>query len=508
MIERFIVRRARSASLVLAGVLACMIAPSLATPVLADPPADKDKKEEPKIVTTEHEVTIGGQLVKYKATAGEMPLFNDDLKTRAKIFYTTYEVPGHDAATRPITFAFNGGPGSSSVWLHMGALGPRRVPMGPEGMDTPPHGTVIENSESWLDMTDIVFIDPVSTGFSRPAEGEDSRQFHGLYEDISSVGDFIRQYLTRNKRWGSPKFLAGESYGTTRAAGLSGYLQETLGIDIDGIVFISPIFNFQTTDFSEGNDTAYWLFVPTYTAAAWYHKKLDASVGDLQAALAESRKFAGGEYLLALAKGDGLSSQERDQIAAKYARLTGLSKQYVLNSNLRVPIFRFTKELLRDQARSVGRLDSRYKGIDRVASGDSGDEDPSYAAFQGAYTSAINRYMREELGFESDLNYEILTGKVHPWNFSSATNEYINVADTLRRAISRNPRLQVLFCSGYYDLATPTFAMDYTIDHLGLDPSLRGNIRRAYFEAGHMMYVRTSDLQKLKQEAAQLYKPR
>lgn len=473
---------------------------------LADPPAEK--KEEPHLVATEHEVTINGRAIKYKATAGDVPLLSDTLKPRARIFYTCYEIPGQDAAKRPITFAFNGGPGSSSVWLHLGAIGPRRVPLGPEGMDTPPNGTLIENSESWLDLTDLVFIDPVSTGFSRPVEGQDANQFHGLYEDISSVGDFIRQYITKNKRWASPKFLAGESYGTTRAAGLSGYLQDTLGINIDGIVFISPIFNFQTTDFSDGNDTAYWLYLPSYTATAWYHKKLDASIGDLNAAIAESRKFAGGEYLLALSKGDALTPAERDAIAGRYAKLTGVSKQFVLNNNLRVPLHRFTKELLRDQARSVGRLDSRYKGIDRIAAGDGPDDDPSYYAILAPYTSALNRYIREELNFESDLNYEILTGRVHPWNFGAGGDGYVNIANTLRQSMSRNPRLQVLFCSGYYDLATPTFAMDYTIDHLGLDPSLRSNISRAYFESGHMMYVRTADLQKLKREVAPLFAPR
>ncbi|MBL8761567.1 MAG: peptidase S10 [Phycisphaerae bacterium] len=483
---------------------ACLGSPALARP--ADPPADK--KDEPKVVITEHQTTIGGQPIQYKATAGEFTLLSDTLKPRAKVFYISYEIPGRDPATRPITFAFNGGPGSSSVWLHLGTIGPKRVPLGPEGMDAPPNATLIENSESWLDLTDIVFIDPVSTGFSRPVEGEDARQFHGLHEDVSAVGDFIRQYITKQRRWASPKFLAGESYGTTRAAGLSGYLQETLGINLDGIVFISPILNFQTARFDEGNDTAFWLYLPTYTATAWYHKKLDASLGDLNAAMEQSRRFAAGEYMLALAKGDALTTDERDQVAAKYAKLTGVSRQFVLDNDLRLPLHRFTKELLRDQGRSVGRLDSRYKGIDRVAAGDAPDEDPSYTAILAPYTSALNRYIREELGFESDLNYEILTGRVHPWNFASATNEYVNVAGTLRRAMTGNPNLQVLFCSGYYDLATPTFAMDYTIDHLGLDPSLRANIRRAYYESGHMMYVRTADLQKLRRDVEPLYRRR
>ncbi len=505
MIERIACLRPRLAAALFALVVACATARA-GVRAFADPPADK--KEEPRLVTTEHEVTINGRVIKYKATAGEVPLLSDTLKPRARIFCTTYEVPGEDAAKRPITFAFNGGPGSSSVWLHLGAIGPKRVPLGPEGMDTPPNATVIENSESWLDLTDIVFIDPVSTGYSRPVEGEDARQFHGLHEDVSAVGDFIRQYITKNKRWASPKFLAGESYGTTRAAGLSGYLQDSLGISIDGIVFISPILDFQTARFDDGNDTAFWLYLPSYTATAWYHKKLDASVGDLSAAYEESRRFASNEYLLALAKGDALSVKERDDIAAKYARLTGVSKQFVLNNNLRLPLHRFTKELLRDQARSVGRLDARYKGIDRIAAGDGPDEDPSYTAILAPYTSALNRYVREELGFESDLNYEILTGRVHPWNFGAGGDGYVNVAGTLRQSMTRNPRLQVLFCSGFYDLATPTFAMDYTIDHLGLDPSLRGNIRRAYFESGHMMYVRTADLQKLKRDVAPLYLPR
>jgi carboxypeptidase C (cathepsin A) len=395
----------------------------------------------------------------------------------------------------------------------MGALGPRRVPMN-DGEDrpdepsipTPPY-RIVDNEYSWLDMTDLVFIDPVTTGYSRPSEGENANQFHGLDEDIRWVGDFIRLYTTKQQRWGSPKFLAGESYGTTRAAGLSGYLQDTHGMNLSGIVLISSVLNFGTISFDDGNDTPYWLFLPTYTATAWYHHRLAPELQkELAGTLKEARAWAGGEYLRALAQGDSLSGGDRDRVAEKLSRFTGLSKEFCLRSNLRINIQYFCKELLRDRGRTVGRLDSRFSGIDEVGVSATPDYDPSYAAIQGPYTAAINRYVRGELNYENDLSYEILTGRVQPWNYGSARNRYANVAETLRSALSKNRDLRVLVACGYYDLATPFFAAEYTVDHLGLDPSLREHVSKAYYECGHMMYIRDADLAKLKHDVAEFYK--
>lgn len=476
----------------------------------------KDEKKDGSPITTTHEVTIGGKLIKYNATAGYLDLPDYEGKPKANVFFTSYtKLPdsGNDpikASTRPIIYCFNGGPGSSSVWLHMGCIGPKRVDFadpkekpGEPSIPNPPY-RYIENEFSWLDVADLIFIDPVSTGYSRPVEGQDPNQFHGLNEDIRWVGDFIRLWTTKNKRWDSPKYLAGESYGTTRAAGLSGYLQETHGMNLSGIIFISTVFNFQTLEFDDGNDTAYWLFLPTYTATAWYHHKLEAGLqGDLQKTLREAERFAITEYVVALSRGDALGDKEKDDIATKLARYTGLSKQFCLNARLRISQPAFTKELLRDQSRTVGRLDSRYKGIDRTDLGNGTQYDPSYSAIQGPFTAALNSYMRAELNYENDRPYEILTGRVHPWSYASNTNRYVNVSDTLREAMSQNRNLRVFFASGYYDMATPYFASEYTIAHLGLDPSLKDHITHKLYECGHMMYIRHPDLAALKTGVAE-----
>jgi carboxypeptidase C (cathepsin A) len=477
----------------------------------------KDKKDDKKDgapVTTNHEVTIGGKLIKYAATAGYIELPDYDGKPKANVFYVSYiKTPDEDVTRseppRPVMYCFNGGPGSSSVWLHLGCIGPKRVDFaspdekpGEPSIPAPPY-RVIDNEHSWLDLADLVFIDPVGTGYSRPVEGQEAKQFHGLNEDIQWVGDFIRLWTTKNKRWDSTKYLAGESYGTTRAAGLSGYLQDTHGMNISGIVFVSAVLNFQTLSFDVSNDAAYWLFLPTYAATAWYHKQLEPALqADLQKTLREVESFAATDYLLALARGDALSDKERDDIATRVARYTGLSKEFVLNSRLRINIQNFCKELLRDQARTVGRLDSRYKGIDRTDIGTNPDYDPSYAAIQGPFTATLNHYIRTELNYENDRAYEILTGRVQPWSYASATNRYASVAETLRSAMSKNHHLRVLFASGYYDLATPYFATEYTISHLGLDPTLKDNITHTQYECGHMMYIRHPDLVKLKADVA------
>jgi carboxypeptidase C (cathepsin A) len=412
-----------------------------------------------------------------------------------------------DRGQRPLTFSFNGGPGSSSVWLHMGAFGPRRVDMGgPEGQQPPPPYRLVDNDQSALAFTDLVFIDPVTTGFSRHAPGENPQQFHGFDGDLESVAEFIRLYTTRFERWSSPKYLAGESYGTTRAAGLSQLLLQRHGLYLNGITLVSSIMNFGTARFEAGNDLPYILFLPTYTATAWYHKKLPADLqGDFQKALNEARRFALNEYSTALMKGAQAPAKERSEVARQLARLTGLSPRFVELSNLRVPIFRFTKELLRDERQTVGRYDSRIKGFDLDAAGERPEYDPSYNVVQGSYTAMFNDYVRTQLKYETDLPYEILTGRVQPWNYGRFQNQYVNVTENLRQAMTQNPSLKVLVINGYYDLATPFFATEYTVSHLGLDPSLSSNVTMSYCEAGHMMYTRKSCLDGMYDSMAAFY---
>ena len=475
-----------------------------------DKAGDKAKEQKPpappeeKISQTKHSVHVGGQEIKYTATAGTILLKEEDGKAKASVFFVAYTKDDvADPSKRPVMFTFNGGPGSSSVWLHLGVFGPRRVQMGDVGALAPPPYKLVENENSMLDVTDLVFIDPVSTGYSRAVPGEAPKQFHGIEEDVASVGEIIRLYTTRYRRWASPKFLAGESYGTTRAAGLSGYLQQRDGLYLNGIILISSILNFETAEFDTGNDLPYILYLPTYTATAWYHKKLPADLQqDLQKALAESKEFASGEYTLALMHGDSYEGGARAGIARKLARLTGLSAEFIEQNNLRLRLDRFTKELLRNEHRTVGRLDSRFKGIDSDDAGDGPEYDPSYAAIRGPYTAMLNDYLRSELKFESDLPYEILTGRVQPWSFARYENRYVNVAETLRQAMTQNPDLKVFVAKGYYDFATPFYAAEYTFNHLGLDPSLRDHLSTAYYEAGHMMYIHQPSFLKLKQDIA------
>jgi carboxypeptidase C (cathepsin A) len=346
-------------------------------------------------------------------------------------------------------------------------------------------------------------IDPVSTGFSRAVPGEKPKEFHEFEKDIQSVGDFIRLYTSRNGRWTSPKFLIGESYGTTRAGGLSGYLQQRHGMYFNGIMLVSSVLNFQTLYFTPGNDLPYIFYLPTYAATAFYHGKLDDQLQqDLGQTLAEVNAFALTEYTLALMQGAALPADQRAGIVTKVARYTGLSPDYVERSNLRIRIDRFCKELRRDEGITVGRLDSRYTGFDRDSVGESFEFDPSYAAIQGPYTATFNDYVRRELEFESDLPYEILTDKVWPWNYKKFQNSFVDVAETLRQAIAINPYLKVYVANGYYDLATPYLATEYTFTHLGLPPARQENISMGYFEAGHMMYLHLPSLAQLKEELA------
>src|SRR2546421_10174098 len=455
--------------------------------------------EEPPVVT-KHEIRAGGKTLRYTATVGMMPIKNRDGETEARIFFMAYTLDeGGNRGRRPLTFSFNGGPGSASVWLHLGAIGPRRVPMNPDGtMPAPPY-QLVDNEYTWLNQTDLVFIDPVGTGYSRALRPEIASKFFGLQGDIESVGEFIRIYLTRSERWTSPLFLAGESYGTTRASALSGYLIDR-GIAFNGIMLISTIMNFETTNFAPGNDIPFVLFLPSYAATAWYHRKLssDLQSKSVQEVAAEAEAWASNGYTLALEKGDKLSGQERQDAIARLSYYTGLSTQFLDNANLRVSLNMFRKELLRSERRSIGRLDARFKGYDTNIASDSPDYDASEAAIRPPYTSTFNNYVRAELNYKNDLEYYILGGGItSPWNWGT-NNNYVDTSVALRNALAKNPYLKVFVAMGYYDMATPYYAADYTLHHISIDPSLLLNISTGHYEAGHMMYIDEKSLARMR----------
>jgi len=427
-------------------------------------------------------------------------------KPRAQVFFIAYTKDGvRDRSNRPISFSFNGGPGSSSVWLHLGVLGPRRVILEDDGNLPAPPFKLTDNQYSLLDETDLVFIDPMSTGYSRPVEGQKPKEWHSFRKDIESVGDFIRLYTTRYKRWLSPKFLVGESYGTTRAAGLSGYLQDRHGMYLNGLMLISAVLDFTTLDFNLNNDLPYIMFLPSYAATAWYHRKLTLRM-PLQTLLKEVEEFAFGDYAAALLKGNSLTPEERANVAQKLARYTGISPEFIERTNLRILDQHFFKELLRDRNQVVGRLDSRLLGRDRLGVTERPERDPLLNTVMGPYTAAFYDYVRAELNFESDLPYEILNGKVWPWSYSEFENQYVNVAETLRHAMTANPYLKVFVANGYYDLGTPYFATEYTFNHLGLDESLRDNVSMEYYDAGHMMYIHLPSLKEMKRDLSRFIK--
>jgi carboxypeptidase C (cathepsin A) len=421
--------------------------------------ADKDKKPpEEKVSRTHHTLTLDGQVIGYTATAGNLLLRDEEGTLKASVFFVSYVRDGmQDPTRRPVTFSFNGGPGAASLWVHMGAFGPKKVERDAEGMALPPPFHLVDNDQSILDLTDLVFIDPVSTGYSRAVPGQDPKQFHGVQQDIEWVGEFIRLWVTRNQRWASPKFVAGESYGTTRAAGLARYLEERFGMLLNGVVLVSSVLNWENSEFSVGNDVLpYVIYLPTYTATAWYHKKLQPDLaGDLGKTLAEVEAFALDEYAPALLLGSRLPAPARHALAAKLARYTGLSQDYVERTNLRIELSRFTKELRRSEGITVGRLDSRFTGTDIDAAGEQSEYDPAAVSLDGPYAAAVNDYIRRDLGYESDLIYERLTPKVWPWSFKGFENSYVNMAEFLRQEMVKNPALHVLITSGYYDFATP-----------------------------------------------------
>jgi carboxypeptidase C (cathepsin A) len=474
-------------------------------PKAAEKPKEKASTPPTEPVVTQHEIKLNGKVLKYKATTGLMPIQGAEGEVEANIFYIAYTVEGTgDVAKRPLMFSFNGGPGSASVWLHLGALGPKRVEM-PDVVIPPPPYRLVDNESTWLDQTDLVFIDPVGTGYSRASKPELTKKFHGLQGDIQSVGEFIRLYLTRNERWGSPLFLVGESYGTTRAAGLAGRLVERNGIAFNGVILISSVLNFQTLQFDKGNDVPYALYLPTYTATAWYHKKLPKDLQrDLKSTLDAAEKWAETDYTLALAKGDRLTSEERKATIDGLAKFTGLDPVYIDLADLRIEPTRFRKELLRHDRKTIGRLDSRYVGFEAPGGSDRGGYDPSMAAIRPPYTATVYQYLRDALGYKTDVPYNILGEGVGPWDWGLTGRQgYPETATALRDAFAHNPSMKVLIASGYYDLATPFAATEYTFAHMELAPSFRENIRFEEYEAGHMMYVNPAMLVKLKKDAVE-----
>jgi carboxypeptidase C (cathepsin A) len=476
---------------------------------------EKKEKEKETVTLKEtapvrrrHEITVGGKQLAYWTTAGMMPLKNDKGEIQAQIFFMAYTLDAgdgeHGDSSRPLTFAFNGGPGSSSIWLHMGALGPKRVHLKEDGSLPPPPFRLVDNDETWLTETDLVFIDPVGTGFSRAKSEEQAQQYWGYNGDIESVGEFIRLYLTRYGRWTSPLFLAGESYGTIRASGLAGHLIDK-GIAFSGIMLISATMSYLTLASGDyrGLDLPYALYLPSFTATAWYHGKLDDDLQrrPLAEVVAEAEAWALSDYLVALAKGDAVPDQERREIAAHVARYTGLSPEYVDGSRLRVHIWRFCKELLRDVRQTVGRIDSRFTGVDDLAVTDSPDFDPSLS--NAAWAAVFNHYIRRELGYETDDEYEILSMKVNEkWKFDQARMGFVSTSDALRKAFARNPYMRVLVAWGYYDLATPYLGIVYNVNHMGLEQPWRDNVRWEGYESGHMMYINRPDREKFKRDVA------
>mgnify|MGYP001212125767 FL=1 len=441
-------------------------------------------------VETRHALDLPGGRLPYVARAGVLPLRDEFDELEAEVFFTAYELEGvPDRSARPLTFLFNGGPGSASIWLHLGAAGPYRARMEDEGWMPKPPYELTPNEFTWLGFSDLVFVDPVGTGYSRAVREELDRKFWSFNGDIESVGEFIRLYLGRYGRWESPLFLAGESYGTTRSAGLAGHLVEK-GMAFNGIVLISTALDIRPIDFGIGDDLPYQLFVPTYAATARYHGRLEP---DLQGLSLEEldrmvTEWSGRELAVALAQGDGLPPERRSQIAAQLARFTGLAQEYVEGSNLRVEINRFCRELLRDEKRSVGRLDSRFKGIEALATGEYPESDPAMDAMTPPYVSMLYAHLGGRLGVRTDMPYEPLNLKANEkWEWERG--KLPTTGEILRKAMAKNPHMKVMVAQGYYDLATPCYATSYMLSHMNMDPSLRGNVSTRYYEAGHMFYL-------------------
>ena len=485
----------------------------------ANPPAAKadlaaipDATHKPALVT--NTVTIAGERVTYVAETGMLPELKADGTSRASVFYVAYtrvnqaegEKRKPETEQRPVTFCFNGGPGSASLWLHLGALGPRRVKMNPDGSQPAPPFALVDNEYSVLNASDLVFIDPVATGFSRAAKDEKKEDFFGDSGDLDSVGEFIRLWTTRHGRWLSPKFLCGESYGVFRAAGLANHLRGRYGMYLNGLVLVSGVLDFATISANPGNDLPYPLYLPAYTAAAHFHKKLPADLqADLEKALAESRAFARGEYASALLAGARLTAAQREKTVGELSRLTGLPARVIEDNRLRIDPEVFRKQLLHDAGLILGAYDARLTGRDGDPAATGPDFDPASAAVMGPFSAAMNAYARGELKFEDDLPYEIFAG-VQPWNYG-AHNSYPNASERLASVMNQNPYLKVLVCGGRCDLVCPLDTARHSLEHMALADGYRTNITYAEYASGHMMYINQPDLEKLQKDLENFLKP-
>ncbi len=460
------------------------------------PKEEKPEKEKtPEPVTREGAVTIAGRKIDYRVTTAKLVLEKDDGTPRASIFHVSYlKKDAGDLSKRPVLFAFNGGPGSSAVWLHLGTLGPRRVDLPGDGTTAPePPARLVSNEHSILDVADLVFVDPVSTGYSRVKEEGKPEEFHGVEGDVESLSDFIRRWVTEHGRWNSPKYLLGESYGGIRVAGLSAQLQSRYGMSLNGVVLLSSLLDFRTLSPSQGNDLAYQVFLPVYTSVAHYHGKLE---GDRDALVKEAREFAAGEYAAALYAGRSLDPVRRQAVAEKLSALTALPLPLLLDCELRVDPGRFRGELLRQEGKVLGRFDARVAWPSTDASSPYADYDPSFSLALGAYSTAMLSYLGSDLGWKEDSPYEILTGKVQPWKMGNG-NGYVNMAGRLATAMRDNPHLRVLVMGGHADLATPPDGIAYSMSHLfELPETARKNIVFTSYEAGHMFYLNPPDLAK------------
>lgn len=430
-------------------------------------------------------VTIRGERVPYRVTSGFQPVWGDSGKALASLFYIYYErTDVRDRSRRPLLISFNGGPGTASLWMHIGYTGPRTFNMDPEGFPVQPYG-LRENPNSILDVTDIVYIDPVNTGFARALPGVDPKQFFGVNQDVAYLAKWLDAFVSRQQRWTSPKFLIGESYGTTRVSGLARRLQDAHWLYVNGVVLVSP------TDLgiARNGPIAAALTLPHYAATAWYHRALSADLQqrDLDAVLPEVERFTVDEYIPALVRAGSLDEGARRQIATKVARYAGIPESVVLQNNLGVPVGLFRKELLRARGLTVGRLDARYTGIDRRTGGEAYDYDPALTAWEHMFTPAINYYLRDVLGWKTDLQYYVF-GPVSPWDRTGD-----NTGNDLRQAMAENPYLHLLVQGGYYDGGTDYFSAKYTLWQLEPSGRLRERISFDPYRSGHMMYLRQQD---------------
>jgi carboxypeptidase C (cathepsin A) len=473
--------------------------PSTQADAVTQPREEYFGAAEEKVSTTSHTVRLDGREIKYTATAGTVPIRLDNSQVAARMFFVAYARDGEDPKTRPVSFLYNGGPGAATIWLHMGSFAPKHVKMADDGFQPAPPFRLQDNENSLIEATDMVFVDAISTGFSRTAPGVSSQQFHGQSGDIRAFGEFINNWLITYNRMASPKYLIGESYGTIRSAGLSQELQQRHGIDLNGIALVSSLLTYQTVSPAPDNDVAYAANIETFTADAWYHKKLPADLQalNLKQAVDQSRTFAWGDYMSTLTKGNTLTDTEKNGMAQKLARFTGLSPQFILNANLRVTAERFRKELLRDKRLALGRLDGRFTSIDLDAAGEREEFDISNQAVQGPYTAMFHDYLKTELKWESDLHYPS-SGNVRPWTYDQ--NRYMDMTEALRGTMTRNPSLRVFVAIGYYDMATVMGGAEFNFTHLAYDRQVTDRVSYGYYEAGHMIYTRPSAHKALTQD--------